>query len=296
MRSLLFVPGDNARKLDKSLMSGADALVLDLEDAVVPDRKPEARRLCRDFLDAHAARTDGPKLFVRMNPLSTGLGLDDLAAVMRSRPYGIMVPKATGGKDLDLIGHYLSALEARDGVPVGSTRLLPIVTELGAALFGMGSYASGAGGRLCGMLWGGEDLQADLGASTNRAADGEYLLPFAIARTLCLYAAAAASVQAIDAVYTSFRDEAGLVAEATAGARGGFTAKAAIHPDQIPAINRVFTPSDEAVRWAEQVAAAFARNPGAGAVAVDGRMLDAPHLRLARMTLERAAATADLKK
>lgn len=296
MRSLLFVPGDNARKLERSLASGADALVLDLEDAVVPDRKAEARRLCRELLEAQAARLDGPKLFVRMNALSTGLGLDDLAAVTRGRPYGVMVPKATGGAELDLIGHYLSALEARDGLPVGSTRLLPIVTELGAAMFGMGTYPSSAGGRLCGMLWGGEDLQADLGATTNRSSDGEYLLPFAMARTLCLYAAAAAGVQAIDAVYTSFRDETGLAAEASAGARGGFTAKAAIHPDQIAVINRVFTPSDEAVRWAEEVTAAFARSPGAGAVAINGRMLDAPHLRLARLTLQRAAELGQPKK
>lgn len=288
MRSLLFVPGDDARKLERSLASGADALILDLEDAVTADRKSAARRLCLEFLDAHAGRSDQPLLFVRINALSTGLGLVDLAAVLRGRPHGVMVPKATGGADMERIGAYLSALEVRDGLVEGSTCLLPIITELGAAMFDMGSYARCAGPRLCGMLWGGEDLSADLGALENRTPGGEYLLPFAMARAMCLYAAAAAGVVAFDAVYTDFRDTAGLAAEAEAGARAGFGGKAGIHPIQIEPINRAFTPSEADVSRAKAVVDAFAQQPDAGAVAVDGRMLDTPHLKLAHRTLRRA--------
>ncbi|MCF8482570.1 MAG: CoA ester lyase [Rhodospirillum sp.] len=275
--------------MEKALASGADALILDLEDAVAPARKEEARRITRDFLEAYVGRSDIPILYVRVNALSTGLGLGDLAAVTRGRPHGIMVPKARGGADLDLIGHYLSALESRDGIVVGSIRLLPIVTELGAAMFDMGSYASAsARGRLAGMLWGGEDLSADIGSVVNRGADGNYLFPFAMARALCLYAAAAAGVSAIDAVNTDFRDMAGLEAESVTALREGFSAKAAIHPAQVPVINKAFTPSAETIAWARRVVDAFAEAPEAGAVAVDGRMVDAPHLRLAQGTLARA--------
>ena len=223
---------------------------------------------------------------MRVNALDTGQTLGDLAAVMRSRPDGIVLPKCRGGCDVQIVGHYLAALEAREGIETGATRILAIATESGQAMAGIGSYAGS--GRLCGILWGGEDLAADLGAIGNRDAQGRYTMPYAIARSLTLYAAAAAEVPAIDAVYTNFRDTDGLTAEATEALRDGFTAKAAIHPDQIEPINRAFTPSDAEVAMARRVVAAFDDAPAAGVVAIDGRMLDRPHYRSAKRVLARA--------
>src|SRR5439155_18063049 len=186
--------------------------ILDLEDSVPEAEKPRARGVTAEFVAAHRERLP---LFVRVNALETGLALDDLAAVVRARPWGIMLPKCAGGRDVARVDSYLSALEARDGVSIGSVRILPIVTEGAAALFEMGSYAREAGPRLWGMLWGGEDLATDIGASANRA-DGQYTAPFQLARSLCLFGAAAAHVVAVDAVYTDFRNEDGLRAEALA--------------------------------------------------------------------------------
>ena len=287
MRSLLFVPGDDEQKLAKSLGSGADVLILDLEDSVVAERKATARRITGDFL---AARADGPKLFVRVNPLTSGMILDDLAAIVKARPDGIVLPKAAGGEAMRALDHYLSALEARDGATQGATAILPIASETAAAMFTFASYA-GSTARLCGIMWGCEDLAADVGAAENRAPSGEYLEPFRLARSLCLFGATAAGVTAIDTVFTDFRDEAGLEREARAAERSGFTAKAAIHPAQIAAINRAFTPSEEAIDWARRVVAAFAANPAAGVVGLDGKMLDRPHLRAAERVLARAAAS-----
>jgi citrate lyase subunit beta/citryl-CoA lyase len=284
MRSLLFVPGDSEKKLAKSLRSKADVLILDLEDSVVAERKAEARRITRDFI---AAARGGPLLFVRVNPLASGMVLDDLAAVVAARPHGIVLPKAAGGDDMRRLDHYLSALEVRDGVAPGSIATLPIASETAAAMFAFASYA-GSSGRLCGIMWGCEDLAADVGAAENRAPGGDYLEPFRLARSLCLFGAAAAGVAAIDTVFTDFRDEAGLEREAQAAERSGFTAKAAIHPSQIAAINRAFTPGEDAVAWARKVVAAFAANPDAGVIGLDGKMLDRPHLRAAQRVLDRA--------
>lgn len=284
MRSLLFVPGHDPRKLAKALDCGADALILDLEDSVPDAEKPRARGVCAGFVREHCERLP---LFVRVNALATGLLLDDLAAVVLAQPYGIMLPKCGSGRDVARVDTFLSALEARDGVRVGSLRILPIVTESAAALFEMGSYAPEAGPRLCGMLWGGEDLATDIGASANRL-DGSYTLPFQLARSLCLFGAAAAGVAAIDAVYTDFRDVDGLRDEARAAVAAGFTAKAAIHPGQVQTINDAFTPSKEALREANAIVAAFAQQPGAGAVNIGGRMFDRPHLTAAQRVLARA--------
>jgi citrate lyase subunit beta/citryl-CoA lyase len=284
MRSLLFVPGHDARKLAKALACGADALILDLEDSVPDAEKPRARDVCAGFVREHRERLP---LFVRVNALATGLLLDDLAAVVLARPYGIMLPKCGSGRDVALVDGYLSALEARDGIRVSSLRILPIVTESAAALFEMASYAQKAGPRLCGMLWGGEDLATDVGASANRV-DGRYTPPFQLARSLCLFGAAAAGVAAIDAVYTDFRDVDGLRDEARAAAAAGFSSKAAIHPGQVQTINEAFTPSDDALREANAIAAAFAQQPGAGAVNIGGRMFDRPHLTAAQRVLARA--------
>jgi citrate lyase subunit beta/citryl-CoA lyase len=288
MRSLLFVPGDSEKKLAKSLASQADVLILDLEDSVVAERKAEARRITRDFL---AAVSGGPRLFVRVNPLASGMILDDLAAIVGARPDGIVLPKAAGGEDMRRLDHYLSALEARDGVAPGAIAILPIASETAAAMFTFASYA-GSSARLCGIMWGCEDLAADVGAAENRAPGGDYLEPFRLARSLCLFGATAAGVAAIDTVFTDFRDEAGLEREASAAERSGFTAKAAIHPGQIAAINRAFTPGGAAIVWARKVVAAFAADPDAGVIGLDGKMLDRPHLRAAQRVLDRANTTA----
>ena len=289
MRSLLFVPGDDERKITKALDSAADALILDLEDAVAPQRKPAAREVCASALQR--ATTSKP-LFVRINALDTAHALADLAAIVGSKPFGVMLPKSRRGDDVRQLSFHLDALEAREGVAPGSIRILPIVTETAASMFGLGSYAHPAIARLFGMLWGGEDLGADVGASANRDADGRYAAEYKLARSLCLFGAGSASVLAVDAVYTNFRDPEGLRAEAIEALRSGFGAKAAIHPAQIDVINEAFTPSDSDVHWARRVVAAFDSIGDAGVASIDGRMLDRPHLRAARRVLERAREAA----
>lgn len=285
MRSLLFVPAHDTRKLTKALDSGADALILDLEDAVPEAEKARARQACAEFVAQH---WDRMPLIVRVNALDSRWLLEDLAAIVKSQPHGVMLPKCTSGRDVAQVGAYLSALETREGIPVGSTYIFPIVTESASALFDMGSYAREAGPRLAGMLWGGEDLAADIGATANREG-GQYTPPFQLARSLCLFAAAAAGVPAIDAVYTDFRDAEGLTDESRAAVAAGFSGKAAIHPAQIAPINTAFTPDADAVRAATAISEAFARQPDAGAINLDGRMLDRPHLKAAQRVLVRAA-------
>jgi len=288
MRSLLFVPGDAPAKMDKARASGADALILDLEDSVAPERKAEARLATAAFL-ASAPRGGAQRLFVRVNPLD-GPFIDlDLDAVIAARPDALVLPKACGGTDVMHLGAKLATREAMADLPEGSVGILAIATETAAALFQMGTYA-GASRRLIGLAWGGEDLSAALGAEMNRAPDGSYAEPYRLARTLTLAGAAAAGVIPVDSVYTAFRDLDGLRAEAEAARRDGFTAKMAIHPAQVPVINAVFTPSPEAVARARAVVAAFAAAPGAGVVGLDGEMLDRPHLVRAERVLARAHA------
>ncbi|MDQ4061481.1 MAG: CoA ester lyase [Pseudomonadota bacterium] len=285
MRSLLFVPGDSPRKLDKGLGSGADALILDLEDSVALETKPAARETTAGFL--RQMQGQGPLLLVRVNALDTGLTDADLDAVLPGRPHGILLPKSVSGADVRLLEAKIAAREALLDIPDGATRILVIATETARSIFHMGTYA-GASPRLDGLTWGAEDLSADLGAAANRLPDGRHAEPYRLARTLCLFAAVAAEAQAIDTVYTNFRDQDGLRREAEEAARDGFTGKLAIHPAQVPVINEVFTPSPEAVRRAEAVVAAFAERPGAGVVGVAGEMLDRPHLTRAERLLERA--------
>lgn len=287
MRSMLFVPGDNPKKLAKGLESGADALIIDLEDAVARDRKREARRIALDFL--RNVKSD-QSLFVRINPLSTPEAVDDLAAVIAGGPAGIVLPKCRSKEDILAADNFVTALEVRENLTRGRTKLLPIVTETAEGMFTLGGYA-GSSSRLCGMMWGCEDLSADVGASENRHADTSYLAPFELARSLCLYAAAAAGVVAIDTVFTDFRDGRNLEREAVAAERVGFAAKAAIHPGQIEIINRAFTPAPAAVEWADKVVAAFAASPEVGVVGIEGKMLDRPHL-LAAQRLRRRAGSA----
>ncbi len=280
MRSFLFVPADSERKLARGPELGADALILDLEDSVVPANRPVARRLARAFLDTTCSV--GFRRWVRTNPLASSAALDDLAAIVPGKPDGILLPKCVPD-DLRTLDHYLSAFEAAGALPPGGIRIIAIATETPAAMFALGNYA-GVSPRLEGITWGAEDLAACIGGN-NRRFDGIYDDVYRLARSLCLLAAASAGVMPIDTIYTDFKDEAGLAAECAAARRSGFTAKMAIHPAQIPVINGAFTVSDDELAWARKVVALFAANPDAGTVALDGRMIDRPHLTLARRLL-----------
>ena len=279
MRSYLFVPADSERKLARGSESGADALILDLEDSVAEARRPIARAAAREYIDA--ARS-GPRLYVRINALASGVALDDLTVVMRARPYGIMLPKCVPA-DVRTLDAYLSAFEAVGGHPVGETRIVAIATETPASLFALQDYR-GVSARLEALTWGAEDLAAALG-SENRLADGTYGDVFRLARSLCVLAAGAAEVEAVDTVFTDFKDERGLEAESRAARREGFAGKMAIHPAQVPIINAAFTATEDELRWAKAVIEAFEHAPDAGTVAIDGKMIDRPHLTLARRLL-----------
>jgi citrate lyase subunit beta/citryl-CoA lyase len=280
MRSMLFVPADSERKLARGLESGADALILDLEDSVAAQNRPTARLLAREFLEVH---NSGRILrYVRINPLASGLALDDLAATVAGRPDGILLPKCTPD-DVRTADHYLSAFEAAAGAPIGAIKIVAIATETPQAVFALGGYG-GVSARLEAITWGAEDLAACIGGS-NRTLAGEYDGPYTLARSLCLLAASAAGVAALDTIYTDFRDEAGLKAECAAARRSGFTGKMAIHPAQLAPINEAFSVSAAEREWAEKVVALFAANPDAGTLALDGRMIDRPHLVLARRLL-----------
>jgi citrate lyase subunit beta / citryl-CoA lyase len=280
MRSMLFVPADSERKLARGLESGADALILDLEDSVAASNRPTARKSARDFLEAHGP--DRILCYVRINPLASGLALDDLAATVAGRPDGILLPKCLP-EDVRTLDHYLSAFEASTATPVGAIRIVAIATETPQAVFALGGYA-GVSPRLEAITWGAEDLSACLGGS-NKTIEGEYDGPYRLARSLCLLAAAAAEIVAIDTIYTDFKDPEGLKAECLAARRSGFAAKMAIHPAQLAIINEAFSVGAEEREWAERVIAAFAANPDAGTLALDGKMIDKPHLTLARRLL-----------
>lgn len=290
-RSWLFVPADAERKLAKAGATGAEALILDLEDAVAAERLPEARRLARAFLTG-ARDPARQQVWVRINGLGTGKALEDLAAVMPGRPDGIVLPKAGGAEDVRQLGHYLSALEVGGGAQEGTTRILAIATETAASLFALGGYAA-AGPRLLGLAWGAEDLATALGVSSNREpGGGSYTQVFQLARSLCLAGAAAAGIAAVDTPFTDYRNLAGLEAEARLARRDGLCGKLAIHPDQVDVIHKAFTPDVAEVAAAERIVAAFAAAGAAGAVGLDGRMLDRPHLAQAERTLALARRSA----
>ena len=288
-RSFLFVPADSEKKLAKGLESGADAVILDLEDSVAADRKGAARTLAHDFLKRHADTAKRPGLVVRINALDTGLTDADLDAVVAGRPDAILLPKAEGGAAVIHLDAKLTAREALHGLSDGAIGIIALATETAAALFVCGTYRD-CSPRLAGITWGAEDLSADLGAETNRDGAGRFTSPFWLARNLSLAAAASARVQPIDTVYADFRDLAGLRQEAEEARRDGFTAKMAIHPAQVPVINEVFTPTAEAIENAQAVVAAFAAAPSAGVVAIGGVMYDRPHLTRAQRLLARVPA------
>jgi citrate lyase subunit beta/citryl-CoA lyase len=289
MRSALFVPGDSSAKLAKAMGAGADALILDLEDSVAAERKQAARETTLAFLQDARKKESCPALMVRVNALDTGLIDADLDGIAAGRPDAIVLPKAEGGAAIAHLDAKLTAREAIHGLPDGEIGIVAIATETARALFVAGTYG-GASPRLTGLSWGAEDLSADLGAETNRDGEGRFTEPFRLARNLCLAAAAAAKIQAIDTVFVDFRDPAGLKREAEEARRDGFTGKLAIHPGQVQTINEVFTPSPAAITKARAVIAAFAQNPGAGVVGIEGVMYDRPHLERAKRLLARAQA------
>jgi citrate lyase subunit beta/citryl-CoA lyase len=286
MRSFLFVPADSERKLAKGPASGPDGLILDLEDSVATDRKKIARDMALAYLKS-ANRTTGPKLYVRVNALDTGLTLGDLAVVMQGKPDGIVFPKCVGQANLDLLATYLDAFEAREEIEAGSTRILTIATESAAAILAL-TAAPAKHARLMGHSWGGEDLMADLGALAKGPSPGVYDDTFLMARTVNLMASVAAGVTAYDTVYPDIKNVEGLRAEAQVARRMGYGGKIAIHPDQVAVIHEVFTPSASEIDWAKRVVATFESNPNAGVLTMDGKMLDKPHLVLARRLLARA--------
>lgn len=284
LRSLLFVPADSERKLNKGLQSAADVLILDLEDAVAPERKPVARTMAAELLASEGGRANAA-LYVRVNPLNSGMVLQDLAAVVRPGLAGIMLPKTTDVHDIVRLAHYLDALEATSGMAHGQVSIVPVATETPQAMLNMHGFAAGPMPRLAGITWGAEDLSAAIGAVSNRDADGQYSPLYTWAGALCLCAAASAGVVAIDTLYADFRDAEGLAASCSAARRRGYGGRIAIHPDQVDVINAAFTPTEQEVEHARRVVDAFAQQPGAGTLSLDGVMYDMPHLKQARRTL-----------
>lgn len=283
MRSLLFVPADRPERFAKAAATGADALILDLEDSVAATRKPLGREEIAKTLRAAPL---GPKLFVRINPLDSPFIAADLAALHGLRPDGFLLPKAEGAASVEALAKLLAQADM-------TAPILPIATETPRALFHLGSYAESAA-KLVGLTWGAEDLPAAIGATTSREPDGRYTPPYEIARALTLFAAHAAGVEAIETVYPDFRNLEGLSAYAARAARDGFTAMMAIHPSQVAIINAAFTPSDEALSQAQEIIKAFADNPGVGALQLGGKMIDAPHLKQAQKLLKRASQSNQL--
>ena len=282
LRSLLFVPGDSDKKFARACHSGADVLILDLEDAVAPAMKEAARERVAGWLGK--AGELAAKLFVRVNPLDTGLTEADLKAVVRPGLAGILVPKANGAHDIATIAALIDALEIAAGLAPGDVKIMVVATETPAAMFALGSYTP-PHGRLIGLTWGAEDLSSAIGATANKEADGAWTEPYRIARSLCLFAAASAEVAPIDTLYSDFRDTVGLEADCRKARRDGFIGRIAIHPDQVETINRCFSPSDEDVAHARLIVAAFAAQPELGTIGIDGKMFDIPHLKAAQKTL-----------
>lgn len=286
LRSMLFVPADSERKLAKAVDNPADVLILDLEDSVAEARKVGARSTAAAYIGAQAA-TLNAKLFVRINPLDTPLAMGDLAAVVVPGLAGIMLPKTTSAGDVVRLGHCLDALEARAGIAPGTVQVVPVATETAAAMLNMQSFA-GPVPRLAGVTWGAEDLSSAIGAMSNRDEDGQWSPLYVWANALCLSAAAAAGVPAIDTLHADFKDSAGLAAACRASRRRGFRGRIAIHPDQVAIINAAYSPSAAELAQAQRIVDAFAAQPDAGTLSLDGVMLDRPHLTQALRTLASA--------
>jgi citrate lyase subunit beta / citryl-CoA lyase len=289
MRSLLFIPGDDEKKLGKGVGSGADALILDLEDSVGGSRKAAARQIVAQYIAATRALETRPRLYVRINALDTPLWEDDLSGVMAAGPDGILLPKARSGEDVHKLSIALHHAEERSGAPTGATRIIAIASEVAVSLLVLSTYVE-ASARLEGLTWGAEDLAAAVGAHANREADGSWASPYLLARNLCLFTAVAANAQPIDTVFVDFRDDDGFRREASMAARDGFTGKMAIHPSQVAPINEIFTPRPEEVARAREIVKAFADAPDAGVLAIRGHMVDKAHVKGAERILARAKA------
>jgi citrate lyase subunit beta/citryl-CoA lyase len=283
-RSWLFAPGDSEKKMQKAAAGPADIVIFDLEDAVTGEEKPAARTMIADFLNSQPGGHE--RLWVRVNPLDGPHTLADLAAIMPARPGGIMLPKARGRADVELLDHYLSALEVANGIEQGWTRVIVLVTEIAEAMFTTGSYAGAP--RVVALSWGAEDLADSIGASSNRNADGSYSFTYELARSLCLLGAAAAGVAAIETIQGDFRDLDGLRRRAEKVRRDGYRGMLAIHPAQVDVINEAFTPTEEEIAAAQEIVDLFAANPGVGTIGHKGAMLDRPHLARARLLLRQA--------
>lgn len=286
MRSLLFVPADGGSKLDKAMASGADGVIIDLEDSIAAASKESARKLALDFLKSAQSRKERPQLLVRINGLDTGMTDADLDAVVPGKPDAVLLPKAEGGATVIHLDAKLTVREALAGLPEGEIKILAQTVESPAGLFSAGSYRN-CSARLIGMTWGPEDLSAELGAEANREIDGTLTEPYRIARAMCLFGAAAAKVPAIETIYVNFRDTDVLRKDTELARRDGFTGRLAIHPAQVPVINEVFTPSTAQIEKAKAIVAAFEAKPGAGTVGMDGKMYDRPHLARAQALLQR---------
>jgi len=279
---MLFVPGDSDRKFEKAKGIGADALILDLEDSVAPSMKAEARAKVSALLDDRTPRDW--LFFVRVNPFDTGLTFDDMAAVVKPGLDGFLIPKADGAPDIARIGEALDKLEAAADMALGTVKIAVVATETAKAIFHLGSYTP-PHPRLVALTWGAEDLAAAVGATANKEETGEWTSPYQMARNLCLFAASSAGVLPLDTLYTDFRDPEGLEADCRRARRDGFLGRIAIHPDQVAIINRCFTPSESEIAFARMIVDAFAANPGAGTLGIDGKMFDIPHLKAAQKTL-----------
>ncbi len=285
MRSLLFVPADGGAKLDKAFASGADAVILDLEDSITPERKELARKAALSFLKDAAAKTARPRLLVRINGLDTGMTDADLDAVVAGRPDAIMFPKAEGGATVTHLDAKLTAREAIAGLPEGAIKILAQTVETAVGVFTAGSYRD-CSARLIGMTWGPEDLSAEIGAQANRDENGVLTEPYRLARAVCLLGATAAKVPAYETIHVDFRNLEALRKDTEESRRDGFAGRLAIHPAQVAVINEVFTPSAGEIEKAKTIVAAFAAKPGAGTVGIDGKMYDRPHLSRALRLLD----------
>ena len=286
MRSLLFVPADGGSKLDKAMASGADAVILDLEDSIAPERKVHARMAALEFLRAAQSKTPRPRLLVRVNGLDTGMTDADLEAVVPGKPDAILFPKAEGGATVTHLDAKLAVREAIAGLPDGTIKILAQTVESAAGLFSAGTYRHSSA-RLIGMTWGPEDLSAELGAEANREADGTLTEPYRLARSFCLFGAAAAKVPAIETIHVDFRDAEVLRRDTELARRDGFTGRLAIHPAQVPVINAAFSPSPAQIEATSPATKLMAAAPGAGTVGIDGKMFDRPHLLRAQALLAR---------
>jgi citrate lyase subunit beta/citryl-CoA lyase len=288
MRSLLFVPAESEKKLAKGLTTGADALILDLEDSVAPANKAAARPQAAAFLREVKSLTSRPRLVVRINALDSPFWGDDIDGVMAAAPDSIMLPKPRSAEDVQRLAIALDHAEAQFKLPPGQTRIIAITTETPAAMLTLPSYLD-VSPRLEAMTWGAEDLSAVVGSSATREADGRtWTPPYMMARNMCLMAAVAAGRQPIDTVFVNFRDRDGFAEECRLAARDGFTGKMAIHPDQVATINAAFSPSEAEVAWAREIVQLFVDNPGAGTIGLRGQMIDRPHLSRAERILARA--------